>query len=228
MSTIFIILFLIPCWAFMRFWSKMLHEYDLVLDSVADKTVEIYSNKSFCFRTWEQWHSQIKLMKILGIVFIIIFSIATIVAIVMSITAEIQNGMFQIILFGGIICIVPLVKGNILAGRYFCIFYEVYFFGIDHVSENNKNIKKGYELEKKCIDFIKTLDIKRPYPSNKMLMTYEFRKLDYNWNIVFTGKHDILVGFYAILSITIGLVCTCIISMGLTALVMALFRHLPY
>lgn len=36
------------------------------------------------------------------------------------------------------------------------------------MSENNKNIKKGCELEIKCIDFIKTLDIKRPYPSNKM------------------------------------------------------------
>lgn len=212
----------------MRFWSKILHEYDLVLDCVSDKTVVIYSYHSFSNWTWERLHSHVKLIKTLGIMFIIIISIATIMAIVMLITTEIQNGMFQIILFVGIICIVPLVKCIILAGRYFCIFYEVYFFGIDYVSENNKNIKKGYELEKKCIDFIKTLDIIRPYPNNKMIMTYEFRKLDYNWNIVFTGKHDILVGFYAILSITIGLVCISIISMGLTALVMVLFRHLPY
>ena len=117
MITIFIILFLVPCWAFGRFWSRMLHEYDLVLDSVADKTVEIYSDKNFCYMTWEQWHSQIKLMKILGIVFFCIFSIATIVAIIMSIIAEIQNGTLQIILFVGVICLVPLVKCISLVGR---------------------------------------------------------------------------------------------------------------
>ncbi|MBR0039215.1 MAG: hypothetical protein IJP71_04355 [Lachnospiraceae bacterium] len=113
-------------------------------------------------------------------------------------------------------------------GRYFCIFYEVFFYGIDYVSENNKNIKKGCELEIKCIDFIKTLDIKRPYPSNKMLMTYEFRKLNYNWNTNFVGKFDMLVGYYAILSITILLVCISIISMGVIALFMVIFRHIPY
>lgn len=47
MITIFIILFLVPCWAFGRFWSRMLHEYDLVLDSVADKTVENIVIKTF-------------------------------------------------------------------------------------------------------------------------------------------------------------------------------------
>ena len=100
----------------------------------------------------------------LGIVGFSIFSIATILAIIMSIISEIQNECFK----------------------------------------------------------------KRPYPSNKMLMTYEFRKLNYNWNTNFVGKFDMLVGYYAILSITILLVCISIISMGVIALFMVIFRHLPY
>ena len=36
------ILFLIPFWIFLKFWSKVLHEYDLVLDSVFNKTAKIY------------------------------------------------------------------------------------------------------------------------------------------------------------------------------------------
>ena len=220
MSAIFIIFFLIPFWAFLRFWSKMLHEFDLVLDSVADKTVKIYSDKNFCCWTWEQWHTQIKLMKIFGIMFFIISSIATIVAITMSMIVEIQNGMIPIILFVGIICLMTSIKYISFVIRCLCIFYEVYFFGIDYVSENNKKIRNGCELEKKCFDFIKRLDIERPYPSNKMLMTYEFRKLNYNWDIIFTGKYDTLVGYYIVLSITILFVCISIISMGVIALLM--------
>ena len=64
MTTILTILFLIPFWMFLKFWSKFLHEFDLVLDSVSDKTIEIYSDRSFCMKTWAEWHSQIKLMKI--------------------------------------------------------------------------------------------------------------------------------------------------------------------
>lgn len=220
MSAIFIIFFLILFWAFLRFWSKMLHEFDLVLDSVADKTVKIYSDKNFCCFTWEQWHTQIKLMKIFGIMFFIISSIATIVAITMSMIVEIQNGMIPIILFVGIICLMTSIKYISFVSRCLCIFYEVYFFGIDYVSENNEKIKNGCELEKKCLDFIKRLDIEKPYPSNKMLMTYEFRKLNYNWDIIFTGKHDTLVGYYIVLSITILFVCISIISMGVIALLM--------
>ena len=220
MSAIFIMVFLILFWAFLRFWSKMLHEFDLVLDSVSDKTVEIYSDKSFCYRTWEQWHTQIKLMKFFGIMFFIISSIATIIAIIMSMIVEIQNRMIPIILFEGIICLMVLIKYISFVSRCLCIFYEVYFFGIDYISENNEKIKNGCELEKKCIDFIKRLDIERPYPSNKMLMTYEFRKLNYYWDIIFTGKHDILVGYYIVLSITILFVCISIISMSVIALLM--------
>ena len=62
-------------------------------------------------------------------------------------------------------------------------------------------------METKSIAFIKTLNIKRPYPSNKMIMTYEFRKIDYNWNTEFTGKFDMLISCYVILYFTIGLVC---------------------
>ncbi len=223
MITIFIILFLIPFWIFLRFWSKILHEYDLVLDSVADKTAMIYNYRSFSNWTWEQWHKNVKLMKILGSVFLIIFSIITIIVIIMSIIAEIQNGTVQIILFLGIICLVPLVKCISSSGRCFYIFYKVFFFGIDYVNENNKNIKKGHKLETKCIDFIKTLDIKRPYPNNKLLMDYEMRKLNYNWDVPFTGKFDMLVGYYAILSITILLSCISIISMAIIAFLMLLF-----
>lgn len=60
-------------------------------------------------------------------------------------------------------------------------------------------------MNKGCFYFIKTLNIKRPYPSNKM--TYEFRKLDYNWNTEFTGKFDMLISYYVILYFTIGMVC---------------------
>ena len=83
----------------------------------------------------------------------------------------------------------------------------MYSLGINYVSENNKNVIKGCELETKCIAFIKTLDIERPYPSKRIIMTYEFRKLDYNWDTTFTGEFDMLVSYYAILFITVGLVC---------------------
>ena len=207
MTTAFIIIFLIPCWIFLKFWSKYLHELDLVLDSVSDKTVEIYSDRSFCLKTWEEWHSQIKLMKILGISGLILFSFATQIFVVGTMLFDIQNGIFKINLVIGIMCLVPLAVAIYYVFRCFNIFMSVDSCGIKHVMENNKNVVKGCELETKSIDFIKTLDIKRPYPSNKMLMTYEFRKLDYNWNIEFTGIFDMLVSYYVILYFTIGMVC---------------------
>ena len=207
MTTIFIIIFLIPCWIFLKFWSKGLHELDLVLDSVSDKTVEIYSDRNFCLKTWREWHSQVKLMKILGIAFIIIFSIVTQIAVVITMLVDIQNGHLKTNLIIGIILLVTLAVAIYNVFRCFNIFMSVDSCGIKHVMENNKNVVKGCELETKSIDFIKTLDIKRPYPSNKMLMTYEFRKLDYNWNIEFTGRFDMLVSYYVILYFTIGMVC---------------------
>ena len=206
MSTFFTIIFFIPFWTFIRFWSKILHEFDLVLDCVADKAVEIYSNRSFCLKTWGEWHSQIKLMKILGLIFLIILSICTQIAIVVTMLVDIQNGMPKINLIIGTICLMPLLIAICYAFRCFLVFLSVYSFGIDYVNDNNKNIIKGCKLEIKSMAFIKTLDIKRPYPSNKMIMTYEFRKLDYNWDTAFTGKLDMLVSYYAILLITIGMV----------------------
>lgn len=206
MTTILTILFLIPFWIFLKFWSKFLHEFDLVLDSVSDKTVKIYSDRSFCLKTWAEWHSQIKLMKILGISFLILFSFATQIFVVGTMFFDIQNGIFKINLVIGIMCLVTLAVAIYYAFRYFNIFLSVDSCGIKHVMENNKNVVKGYELEAKSVDFIKTLDIKRPYPSNKMIMTYEFRKIDYNWNTEFTGKFDMLVSYYSILYFTIGMV----------------------
>ena len=207
MATILTILFLIPFWIFLKFWSKYLHEFDLVLDSVSDKTVKIYSDRSFCLKTWTEWHSQVKLMKILGIAFIIIFSIVTQIAVVITMLVDIQNGHLKTNLIIGIILLVTLAVAIYYVFRCFNIFMSVDSCGIKHVMENNKNVVKGCELETKSIDFIKTLDIKRPYPSNKMIMTYEFRKLDYNWNIEFTGRFDMLVSYYVILYFTIGMVC---------------------
>lgn len=207
MTTILTILFLIPFWIFLKFWSKFLHEFDLVLDSVSDKTVKIYSDRSFCWKTWGEWHSQINLMKILGFIFLIVFSICTQIAIVVTMLVDIQNGILKINLIIGAICLIPLLIVIYYAFRYFLVFLSVYSFGIDYVSENNKNVIKGCELETKSIAFIKTLDIKRPYPSNKMIMTYEFRKIDYNWNTEFTGKFDMLISYYVILYFTIGMGC---------------------
>ena len=207
MTTILTILFLIPFWIFLKFWSKFLHEFDLVLDSVSDKTVKIYSDRSFCWKTWGEWHSQINLMKILGFIFLIIFSICTQIAIVVTMLVDIQNGILKINLIIGAICLIPLLIVIYYAFRYFLVFLSVYSFGIDYVSENNKNVIKGCELETKNLAFIKTLDIKRPYPSNKMIMTYEFRKLDYNWNTEFTGKFDMIISYYVILYFTIGMGC---------------------
>ena len=207
MTTILTILFLIPFWMFLKFWSKFLHEFDLVLDSVSDKTVEIYSDRSFCMKTWAEWHLQTKLMKILGIMFLIIFSIVTQIFVVMTMLFDIQNGILNINFVIGIMCSVSLVIAIYYAFRKFNIFLSVVFRGIKYVMENNKNVLSGCELETKSIAFIKTLDIKRPYPSNKMIMTYEFRKLDYNWNTEFIGKCDVLVSYYVILYFTIGMVC---------------------
>ena len=207
MATILTILFLIPFWIFWKFWSKFLHEFDLVLDSVSDKTVKIYSDRSFCLKTWAEWHSQIKLMKILGISFLILFSFATQIFVVGTMLFDIQNGIFKINLVIGIMCSVSLVIAIYYSFRKFNIFLSVDSCGIKHVMENNKNVLSGCELEAKSVDFIKTLDIKRPYPSNKMIMTYEFRKIDYNWNTEFTGKFDMLVSYYVILYFTIGMVC---------------------
>ena len=207
MTTILTILFLIPFWIFWKFWSKFLHEFDLVLESVYDKTVKIYSDRSFCLKTWGEWHSQIKLMKILGISVIILFSFATQIFVVGTMLFDIQNGIFKINLVIGIMCLVPLIIAIYYAFRKFNIFLSVDFRGIKYVMENNKNVLSGCELETKSIAFIKTLDIKRPYPSNKMIMTYEFRKLDYNWNTEFTGKFDMLVSYYVILYFTIGMGC---------------------
>ena len=120
---------------------------------------------------------------------------------------DIQNGILKINLVIGIMCLVPLAVVIYYAFRCFNIFLSVDSCGIKHVMVNNKNVVKCYELEAKSIAFIKTLDIKRPYPSNKMIMTYEFRKIDYNWHIEFTGQFDMLVSYYAILYFTIGLVC---------------------
>ena len=205
MTTILTILFLIPFWMFLKFWSKFLHEFDLVLDSVADKTVEIYSDRSFCLKTWTEWHLQVKLMKILGIAFLILFSFATQIFVVGTMLFDIQNGIFKINLVIGIMCSVSLVIAIYYAFRKFNIFLSVDFRGIKYVMENNKNVLSGCEFETKSIAFIKTLDIKRPYPSNKMIMTYEFRKLDYNWNTEFIGKFDMLISYYVILYFTIGM-----------------------
>lgn len=207
MTTVFVIIFLIPGWIFLKFWSKYLHELDLVLDSVSDKTVEIYSDRSFCLKTWTEWHLQVKLMKILGISGLILFSFATQIFVVGTMLFDIQNGIFKINLVIGIMCLVPLAVAIYYAFRYFNIFLSVDSCGIKHVMENNKNVLSGCELETKSIAFIKTLDIKRPYPSNKMIMTYEFRKLDYNWNTEFTGKFDMLISYYVILYFTIGMGC---------------------
>ncbi len=207
MTTILTILFLIPFWMFLKFWSKFLHEFDLVLDSVSDKTIEIYSDRSFCMKTWAEWHSQIKLMKILGIMILIIFSIVTQIFVVMTMLFDIQNGILNINFVIGIMCSVLLVIAIYYAFRKFSIFLSVDFRGIKYVMENNKNVLSGCELETKSIAIIKTLDIKRPYPSNRMIMTYEFRKLDYNWNTEFIGKFDVLVSYYVILYFTIGMVC---------------------
>ena len=206
MTTILTILFLIPFWIFLKFWSKFLHEFDLVLDSVSDKTVKIYSDRSFCLKTWAEWYSQIKLMKILGISGLILFSFATQIFVVGTMLFDIQNGIFKINLVIGIMCLVPLAVAIYYAFRKFSIFLSVDFRGIKYVMENNKNVLSGYEFETKSIAFIKTLDIKRPYPSNRMIMTYEFRKLDYNWNTEFTGKFNMLISYYVILYFTIGMV----------------------
>ena len=207
MTTILTILFLIPFWMFLKFWSKLLHEFDLVLDSVSDKTIEIYSDRSFCLKTWAELHSLIKLMKILGISFLILFSFATQIFVVETMLFDIQNGILKTNLVIGIMCLVSLTVAIYYVFRCFNIFLSVDFRGIKYVMENNKNVVKGCELETKSIAFIETLDIKRPYPSNKMIMTYEFRKLDYNWNTEFTGKFDMLVSYYAILYFTIGMGC---------------------
>lgn len=207
MTTILTIIFLIPFWIFLKFWSKFLHEFDLVLDSVSDKTVKIYSDRSFCLKTWGEWHSQIKLMKILGIIYFIIFSIATQIAVVMTMLVDIQNGNLKTNLIIGIMFVVTLAVAIYYVYRCFNIFLLVDYCGIKYVMENNKNVLSGCELEAKSIAFIKTFDIKRPYPSNKIIMTYEFRKLDYNWNTEFTGKFDMLVSYYVILYFTIGMVC---------------------
>ena len=138
---------------------------------------------------------------------LIIFSIVTQIFVVMTMLFDIQNGILNINFVIGIMCSVLLVIAIYYAFRKFSIFLSVDFRGIKYVMENNKNVLSGCELETKSIAIIKTLDIKRPYPSNRMIMTYEFRKLDYNWNTEFIGKFDVLVSYYVILYFTIGMVC---------------------
>ena len=120
---------------------------------------------------------------------------------------DIQNGILKTNLVIGIMCLVPLTVAVYYVFRCFNIFLSVDFCGLKHVMENNENVVKDRELETRIFNFIKTLDIKRPYPSNKMIMTYEFRKIDYNWNTEFTGQFDMLVSYYVILYFTIGMVC---------------------
>ena len=211
MNILFLILFFTICWAFIMFWTKILHEYDLLFNCVADKTAKISNGYGFFYRTCGQWLLQIKIMKIFALIFIINISIFTQIFIVVTILEDMGNLIFNTNLILSVICLILLIVVVYFTFRYFIIFFSVYIFGINHIEDNNKNSYTMSKLKKKSIDFIKSLDIKRPYPSNKMIMNYEMRKLSYNWDTIFTGKFDILVGYYGVLFITISLLCVEII-----------------